>query len=116
MLTLTSSLLLLVPPTLVRAQDDVPELSGTLAFNVGSRSGRVERLVVTIGDGGTGQYKAVLIGEASLPTHAIYGPRDLTPFLGRISFRLRRSPMADAETRQASSGTSYPILPRTGFW
>jgi hypothetical protein len=62
------------------AQDEVPDLTGTVAFNVGSRSGRVESLVVTIGDGGTGQYKAVLIGDSSLPTHAIYRPRDLRPF------------------------------------
>jgi hypothetical protein len=65
------------------AQETVPELTGTVAFNVGSASGRVERLAVTIGDGGTGQYKAILMGEPGLPTHAIYRPRDLRPFGGR---------------------------------
>jgi len=65
---------------IVTAQDEVPDMTGTVAFNVGSRSGRVERLVVTIGDGGTGPYKAVLMGDSTLPTHAIYRPRDLRPF------------------------------------
>jgi len=36
--------------------------------------------VVTIGDGGSGLYKAVLMGDPTLPTHAIYRPRDLRPF------------------------------------
>ena len=57
-----------------------PELVGRIAFDVGSRSGRVETLEVTIGDGGTGPYKAVLTGDPSLPTHAIWRPRDLKPF------------------------------------
>ena len=64
------------------AQQKQPDLVGTLSFNVGSRSGRVESLMVTIGDGGTGKYKAVLVGDPSLPTHAIYRPRDLSPFAG----------------------------------
>ena len=67
----------------VIAQETIPELTGTVAFNVESASGRVERLAVTIGDGGTGRYKAILMGEPSLPTHAIYRPRDLRPFGGR---------------------------------
>jgi hypothetical protein len=74
--------LALCPATSI-AQETVPELTGTVAFNVESASGRVERLAVTIGDGGTGQYKAILMGEPSLPTHAIYRPRDLRPFGGR---------------------------------
>jgi dienelactone hydrolase len=73
-------LFLLTATPWAAAQDDPPELTGTVAFNVTSRSGRVERLVVTIGDGGTGPYKAVLMGESTLPTHAIYRPRDLRPF------------------------------------
>ena len=40
-----------------------PELTGHVAFDVESRSGRVETLEVTIGDGGTGPYKAVLTGD-----------------------------------------------------
>ena len=57
-----------------------PDLTGNLSFNVGSDSGRVERLAITIGDGGTGPYKAILFGDPGLPTHAIYRPRDLRPF------------------------------------
>jgi len=65
------------------AQEPAPELTGTLSFDIASRSGRVERLAVTVGDGGTGLYKAILAGEPGLPTHAIYRPRDLGPFGGR---------------------------------
>jgi len=61
-----------------------PELTGTLSFNVGSESGRVERIAVQIGDGGTGKYKAILAGDSSLPTHTIYRPRDLRPFGGKL--------------------------------
>lgn len=32
------------------------------------------------GEGGSGPYKAIVVGEKSLPTHAIYRPKDLTPF------------------------------------
>jgi hypothetical protein len=60
-----------------------PELTGTVSFNVGSDSGRVERIAVQVGDGGSGKYKAILAGDPSLPTHAIYRPRDLAPFGGR---------------------------------
>jgi hypothetical protein len=74
------SLIMLASPALIPAQEEVPELTGSVAFSVGSPSGRVERLAVTIGDGGTGPYKAILWGEPSLPTHAIYRPRDLRPF------------------------------------
>jgi dienelactone hydrolase len=73
----------IIVPLVMLAQDTVPELTGTVAFNVDSKSGRVERLAVTIGDGGTGQYKAILMGEPSLPTHGIYRPRDLRPFGGQ---------------------------------
>ena len=77
---LPAALILLTLPTCSRAQDEVPELTGTVAFTTASRSGRVERLMVTIGDGGTGSYKAVLTGDPGLPTHALYRPRDLRPF------------------------------------
>ena len=36
----------------------------------------------TVGDGGGGPYKSVLVGDPSLPTHAIYRPRDLSKFGG----------------------------------
>ena len=64
-------LILLVLAAPVVAQQRPPDLTGTLAFDVDSRSGRVERIAVQIGDGGTGRYKAILAGDPSLPTHAI---------------------------------------------
>jgi hypothetical protein len=33
-----------------------------------------------IEDGGTGQYKAVMMQESSLPTHTVFMPKDLKPF------------------------------------
>ena len=33
-------------------------------------------------DGGTGEYKAVMISEGSLPTHTVFRPADLSPFEG----------------------------------
>ena len=65
---------------LALAQQNQPDLTGAISFDVHSGSGRVETLAVTIGDGGTGPYKAILSGDPSLPTHAIYRPRDLRPF------------------------------------
>ena len=37
-------------------------------------------VVVTVGDGGSGPYKAILAGDPTLPTHAVYRPKDLSPF------------------------------------
>ena len=73
--------LLAVLPYAVAQQQ--PDLVGTVSFNVGSTSGRVERIAVTVGDGGTGPYKAILAGDPSLPTHTLYRPRDLSPFGGK---------------------------------
>ena len=58
--------------TLLSGQEKRPDLIGMLTFQVDSPGGRIENLIVTIGDGGTGPYKAVLMGDSSLPTHAIY--------------------------------------------
>jgi hypothetical protein len=66
------------------AQQRPPDLTGALSFDVDSRSGRVERIAVQVGDGGTGRYKAILAGDPSLPTHTIYRPRDLSPFGGTV--------------------------------
>ena len=38
--------------------------------------------MVAVGDGGTGPYPAVLVGDTSLSSHTIYRPRDLSPFGG----------------------------------
>jgi len=62
---LLCALVALALPAPAAAQEEPPELTGTVAFNVSSRSGRVERLAVTIGDGGSGPYKAILWGEPS---------------------------------------------------
>jgi hypothetical protein len=37
----------------------------------------------TVEDGGTGPYKAIVVGDSSLPTHTIYRPKDLSAFSGR---------------------------------
>ena len=34
----------------------------------------------TVEDGGTGQYKAIMLAESSLPTHTVFRPKDLGPF------------------------------------
>jgi hypothetical protein len=76
----------LMGPTVAVAhqQEQAPELTGTVGFNVASGSGIVRSLVVTVGDGGTGPYKAVLMGDPKLPTHAIYRPHDLSGFGERL--------------------------------
>ena len=62
------------------AAEPADDFTGHVAFNVGSESGRVENMAVTVGDGGTGPYKAILSGNSTLPTHTIYRPRDLQRF------------------------------------
>ena len=56
------------------------DFTGHVPFNVGSESGRVENIAVTVGDGGAGPYKAILSGDSTLPTHTIYRPRELQSF------------------------------------
>jgi hypothetical protein len=34
----------------------------------------------TIEDGGTGPYKAIMLSEATLPTHTVFRPKDLSAF------------------------------------
>ena len=43
-----------------------------------------QRVSITVGDGGTGPFKAVLTSDESLTTHTLYRPRDLSSF-GRIA-------------------------------
>jgi hypothetical protein len=74
---LALSLWTIVPIETVGGAED---FIGHVSFNVGSESGRVENLAVTVGDGGTGPYKAILSGDSTLPTHTIYRPRDLSRF------------------------------------
>lgn len=55
-----------------------PELTGTVAFEVTSKSGIVQNLMFTVGDGGSGPQKAAPVGDETPPTHAICRPRDLS--------------------------------------
>ena len=66
--------------TSLRTAHSAEDFTGHVSFNIGSESGRVENISVTVGDGGTGPYKAILSGDSTLPTHTIYRPRDLTRF------------------------------------
>jgi len=66
-----------------RAQKAEASVTGTIAFDTGTDEAKGRRaLLLTVGDGGTGAYKAVLTGEESLKTHTIFRPRDLSPFGG----------------------------------
>lgn len=64
-------------------------LTAALAVLVVLSSGPVPRaearaddkpVTVTVGDGGSGPHKAVLVGDPTLPTHTLYRPKDLSPF------------------------------------
>ena len=77
-------LMLILFVTPLMGQQKQPDLTGTISFDVDSRSFRVERIAVQVGDGGTGRYKAILAGDPSLPTHTIYRPRDLRPFGSKV--------------------------------
>jgi hypothetical protein len=77
------------------------DFTGHVSFNVGSDSGRVENIAVTVGDGGTGPYKAILSGDSTLPTHTIYRPRDLQPF--GLTNRLPLMTFANGGCRDSSA-------------
>jgi dienelactone hydrolase len=55
-----------------------PELVGTLPYS--TTNGPTQYIVVQVGDGGSGPYKSVLVGDPTLKTHTLYRPRDLKPF------------------------------------
>lgn len=55
-----------------------PELVGTLPWS--SSVSPVQYIMIQVGDGGSGPYKAVLVGDPNLTTHTLYRPRDLKPF------------------------------------
>ena len=79
----TLSVLLSVSTAMGAQKTLEPELSGTLTFDASTRAkvgGTIQDLVLTIGDGGTGKYKSVLVGDPSLPAHTIYRPKNLSPF------------------------------------
>lgn len=58
------------------------ELTGNLSFDITSRSGLVRSIAITVGDGGIGPYKAIMVGDKTLLTHTLFRPKDLTPFAG----------------------------------
>jgi dienelactone hydrolase len=55
-----------------------PELVGTLPYS--TTNGPTQYILVQVGDGGSGPYKSVLVGDPNLKTHTLYRPRDLTAF------------------------------------
>lgn len=58
------------------------ELTGNLSFDIMSMSGKVTRISIRVGDGGTGPFKAVMTNDATLPTHTIFRPEKLNKFGG----------------------------------
>ncbi len=56
------------------------ELTGNLSFDIASRSGLVRSVAITVGDGGSGSYKAIMVGDTTLLTHTLFRPKDLTQF------------------------------------
>lgn len=56
------------------------ELSGNLSFDINSQSGKVTGIAITVGDGGTGQFKAIMTCDLKLLTHTIFRPADLSVF------------------------------------
>src|SRR3954451_1822611 len=63
-----------------------PELVGTLPYS--TTNGPTQYIVVQVGDGGSGPYKAVLVGHPNLKTHTLYRPRALNRFPGNPSLPL----------------------------
>lgn len=55
-----------------------PELVGTLPYS--TTNGPTQYIVIQVGDGGSGPYKSVLVGDPNLKTHTLYRPRDLNAF------------------------------------
>jgi len=55
-----------------------PELVGTLPYS--TTNGPTQYIVIQVGDGGSGPYKSVLVGDPNLKTHTLYRPRDLSAF------------------------------------
>jgi len=55
-----------------------PELVGTLPYS--TTNGPTQYIVIQVGDGGSGPYKSVLVGDPNLKTHTVYCPRDLKAF------------------------------------
>lgn len=76
---LAAAFLLAVSP-MIHGQQPEPALVGSVSFQ--APGGQLQRIIAEVGDGGTGPYPAVLVGDTSLPTHTIFRPRDLSAFGG----------------------------------
>lgn len=61
-------------------KSDGYELTGKLNFDIASPTGQVLCVAITVGDGGTGPYEAIMCGDPTLPTHTVYRPSDLSVF------------------------------------
>jgi len=55
-----------------------PELAGAMPYS--TTNGPTQYIVVQVGDGGSGPYKSVLVGDPNLKSHTLYRPRDLSAF------------------------------------
>lgn len=53
------------------------EITGNLSCDITSRSGLVRSVAISVGDGGSGSYKAIMVGDTTLP-HTLFRPKDLT--------------------------------------
>src|SRR5690349_24050236 len=60
-----------------------PELVGTLPYS--TTNGPTQYIVVQVGDGGSGPYKSVLVGDPNLKTHTLYRVRATSKRSARIS-------------------------------
>ncbi len=61
------------------AQDKY-DLTGNLVFDVSSQNGAVNTAAITIGNAGLGEYPAIMTTDATVPSHTLYMPKDLSPF------------------------------------
>jgi hypothetical protein len=59
-------------------------LSSPWAVNAAAAQAGQESGERTVEDGGTGPYKAIMVGDSSLPTHTIFRPKDLSAFGNRV--------------------------------
>lgn len=58
------------------------ELVGTLPYATNNKP--IRSLLLQLGDGGSGPYKAVLVGDPNLQSHTIYRPRELSAFGAKL--------------------------------
>lgn len=64
------------------AQKAKPELTGVIWADPANRPANVRTVEITVAEGGSGTYRAIMTNDESLPTHTIYRPANLKPFEG----------------------------------